>query len=89
VTGAVIPIVEEEWLTFKARVLDRAFKAVGPAPAPPFFTEMLRNAFYAGALTLFAQSKKMDDGQWKALTDEIEAYYHAAVEHASRARPSA
>jgi hypothetical protein len=85
--GATIPIVEEEWLVFKTKVFDRMVKAMGPPAPPPFFTEMLHNAFYAGALSLFALEQKLDDAHWKALAGQIEAYYRAAVEHASRARP--
>jgi hypothetical protein len=89
-TGVTIPIVEDEWLVFKAKTVDRLVKAMGPSVAPPpFFVEMLHNAFYAGALTLFALQKKLDDAQWQALADQIEAYYRTAIAHASRARPSA
>jgi hypothetical protein len=86
--GATIPIVEEEWLVFKAKTVDRLVKAMGPPAPPPFFVEMLHNAFYAGALTLFALQKKLDDTAWQALASQVEAYYRAAVEHASKTHPS-
>lgn len=79
-TGVTIPIIETEWLAFKARVLDRSFKAMGPPHVPPaFFTEMLHNAFYAGALTLFSLEQKSSDEVWKTLVGQVEAYYREAV----------
>ncbi len=87
-TGVTIPIVEGEWLTFTGKVLDRMLKALGEKEPPPVLVEMLHNAFYAGALTLFTLERQSDDAAWQTLASQIEAYYRAAIEQASRARPA-
>jgi hypothetical protein len=78
VIGASIPLIEQEWLTFRTRVVDRAIKLF-PEMMTPQLALMLHDAFYAGALSVYAMDKKMGDAEWTQLGRQIEAYYHEAV----------
>lgn len=81
-----VPMLEDHWVAFKARVLDRTFKAIGGEPPAPFLL-MLHDTFYAGALTLFGLEQKAGDDEWQALAHQIEAYYNEALRRAAEVRP--